>query len=99
MSTIVPSLARRRRTRVQWQHLLADQAACGLSQQDYCRRHRIAYSSFCRWKRELSGVESIASVAVSAAFVELSSATPVAELRWEFELELGEGVFLRLRRS
>lgn len=99
MSIIVPSSTRRRRTRVQWQRLLAGHAASGLSQQDYCTRHRIAYSSFCRWKRELSGVEASARVAVNAAFVELTPATPVAVSRWEVELELGAGVFLRLRRS
>ena len=99
MSIIVPSSTRCRRTRAQWQRVLASQAASGLSQEDYCAQHSIAYSSFCRWKRELSGVKPLASVAVSAAFVELTPATPAAALRWEVELELGEGVFLRLRRS
>lgn len=99
MSIIVPSSPRRRRTRVQWQRLVGGQATSGLSQQDYCTRHGIAYSSFCRWKRELSSVEPIASAAVSAAFVELTPATPVAVLRWDVELERGEGVYLRLRRS
>lgn len=95
MPITVPSSSRRRRTRAQWQRVLAAQAASGLSQQAYCTRHHIAYSSFCRWKRELSGAEP----PTGSAFIELTPAAVVTELRWDVELELGEGVFLRLRRS
>ena len=95
MSITVPSSTRRRRTRSQWQRVLAGQVASGLSQQTYCTRHHIPYSSFCRWKRELRGAEP----PTSSAFVELTPAAVATELRWDVELELGEGVFVRLRRS
>ena len=95
MSITIPSSAHRRRTRAQWQRVVAAQMASGLSQAAYCARHRIAYSSFCRWKRELSRQES----SVSPAFIELTTATPVSASGWDIELELGDGVVLRLRRG
>ncbi|MBI5616740.1 MAG: hypothetical protein HY943_10655 [Gammaproteobacteria bacterium] len=61
------------------------------------RTHHISYSSFCRWKRELGGIKALARVVVSPAFVELTPTAPVAVSRWDVELELGDGVFLRLR--
>lgn len=95
MSITNPSSPRRRRTRAQWQRVLAAQAASGLSQEAYCARHHIAYSSFCRWKRELGHREP----PMSPAFIELTPAAPATRRGWDVELELGEGVFLRLRRG
>ena len=99
MSEIIRSPTRSRRSRAQWRRLLDAQATSGLSQQAYCAQHHIAYSSFCRWKRELASVERTARPAGTTPFVELTVPAPAAESRWEIELELGNGVFLRLRRS
>jgi hypothetical protein len=96
MSTEARKQVYRRRTPEQWRRVIAGQVSSGLSQQTYCTRRGIAYSSFCRWKRELSETEPPAKVPISTAFVEL---TPAAAARWEVELELGEGVYLRLRRG
>ncbi len=95
MSITIPSSPRRRRTRAQWQRVLAAQETSGLSQQAFCARHHIAYSSFCRWKREFSRLEP----PTSPAFIELTPAAPATRTDWDVELELGEGVYLRLRRS
>lgn len=99
MSEIKRAASRPRRSRAQWQRLLGAQPASGLSQQAYCARHHIAYSSFCRWKRELASVERNARPTGTSPFVELTVPVPAAESRWEVELEFGNGVFLRLRRS
>lgn len=99
MSEIQRAASRPRRSRTHWQRLLDAQSASGLSQQAYCARHHIAYSSFCRWKRELASVERNASSVGTSPFVELTVPAPAAESRWEVELEFGNGVFLRLRRS
>ena len=98
MSENIRTPNRPRRSRAQWQRLLDAQSASGLSQQAYCAQRHIAYSSFCRWKRELARVERNARPTGTSSFVELTVPTP-AESRWEVELELGNGVFLRLRRS
>lgn len=94
MSITIPSSPRRRRTRAQWQRVLAAQDASGLSQQAYCARNHIAYSSFCRWKRALSRPE----LPTSPAFIELTPAAPATRTGWDVEIELGGGMFLRLRR-
>lgn len=99
MSEIIRTPSRRRRGRAQWQRLLDAQSASGLSQQAYCARHHIAYSSFCRWKRELASVERNARPSGTSSFIELAAPIPSAESCWEVELELGNGVFLRLRRG
>ena len=99
MSDIVRTPSRPRRSRAQWQRLLDAQSASGLSQQAYCSRHHMAYSSFCRWKRELGSVERNARPTAASSFIELTAPSPAAESRWEVELELGHGVFLRLRRG
>jgi len=87
----------RRRTPALWKQIIAAQAASGQGQEAYCRRHRIAYSSFCRWKRALAGTHVPAPVLPPVDFIEL--APPRMAARWEVELELGEGVYLRLRRG
>lgn len=99
MTTAPQRQVQRRRSQAQWQRVMSAQAASGLSQQAYCRRHGIAYSSFCRWKRKLSEATGSASVPAPAAFVELEPVAPAASPRWDVELELGEGVYLRLRRG
>lgn len=92
-----PRRPHRRRTQAERRQVLADQAASGLDQQSYCRRHGIAPSSFCRWKRELDG-EPVRTE-TQGLFVELEQPAAEAEsaVDWDVELELGEGVALRLR--
>ena len=99
MSAIIRAARRPRRSRAQWQRLLDAQPASGLSQQAYCARHHIAHSSFCRWKRELASVERNARPIGTSSFIELTAPIPASESRWEIELELGNGVFLRLRHG
>lgn len=45
---------RPRRSRAQWQRLMADYEASGQSQQVFCREHRLALGTFARWRRALS---------------------------------------------
>ena len=92
---------RRRRNRAQRQRIVTAQAASNLSQQAYCARHGLSYSSFCRWKRELNAVGSSMAApgpTPRAEFVELKPLGLPAPACWEFELELGDGVTLRMRR-
>ena len=102
MSTVdAKKSGRRQRNRAQWQRIITAQAASNLAQQAYCTRHGLSYSSFCRWKRELGAVGS--SMAAPgpiprAEFVEIKPHGLPATACWEFDLELGEGVTLRMRR-
>jgi len=99
MSVSVSASGRRRRTRAQWQRILSAQSASGLTQQAYCKRHAISQASLSRWKRALSGIQPVGLTEPGPTFVELSPSAAVVGMRWEVELELGDGVYLRLRRG
>jgi hypothetical protein len=90
-----------RRTIQQWHALLSQYEQSGLSQRAFCQQSAIPYSSFLRWRQRLS---SRATESVDASgdglFIELMNEAPDAPSRqpWDVELQLGEGVFLRLRQ-
>jgi len=82
-----------RRDRVQWQRLIEEQGASGLTQQAFCTRRRVAYATFCTWKRRLRDDVS----AQPPGFVEVGlDEAPMSG--WDVELELGDGIVLRVRR-
>jgi len=90
----------RRRDTSEWSALLAEQAASGQSQRAFCAAQGVALSSFCAAKRRLGGGSDGdgAPAREAAEFV----AIPVGALgaaSWEIELDLGEGVVVRLRRG
>lgn len=100
MSDPITARVQRRRCRAEWQRILTAQSSSGLGQEAYCRQHSIAYSSFCRWKRALTAQSpSTPTRAVTDAFIALEPAAALVASCWDVELELGEGVFLRLRRG
>jgi putative transposase len=82
-----------RRDRAQWQRLIEEQAASGLTQQAFCTRRRVAYATFCTWKRRLG--DDINAQPPGFVEVDLDEAPMPG---WDVELELGEGIVLRVRR-
>ncbi len=88
---------RQRRTRAQWARLVAAQAASGLSVEAFCAEHDLGVTSFKRWRRRVS------QPLTPAAFVEVPApsapAAPEGAGTIELELELAEGIRLRLRRG
>lgn len=99
--------SRVRRDRKAWQALMRRYEASGQSQVAFCRRHGIALSSFARWRQLLicdaAAIERPASAGVCATapmFMEVQRPeVAVASSGWEIELQLGDGVLLRLRRA
>lgn len=81
----------------QWQQLIEAQAASGQSQVAFCAEHDLSKSSFQHWKRRLKAGETPAPTP-SALFAPLASAPADAADGWTIELDLGDGVCLRLRR-
>jgi putative transposase len=75
--------------------LIDDQAVSGVTQRAFCDEHGIGYSSFCWWRRKLSG-HSGKGLVKGSAFVEVLSPQPVSAQGWEVDLELGPGMRLRL---
>lgn len=89
-----------RRSPEQWRDLFHRFEQSGQTREQFCAEHGLAVSSFSRWRQKLRrDVPTGAMAAEAALFVELtpdpqSCVTPV----WDVELELGGGVWLRLRR-
>ena len=91
--------ASRRRPRhpaAHWQSLVDRFAASDLSVADFCQQHRVAQSSFQRWRSRLA--KSLQPVSPAPLFVELPRAPVVAAPRWHIELDLGDGLVLRIAR-
>ena len=95
----VTSRSRRpRHARADWARLIAEQAASGLSAGAFCAERDLGLRTFVRWQHKLSRAARASS---PTAFVELplpAAAPQVATPGWEFELELPDGIRLRLRR-
>lgn len=82
-----------RRSREAWQRLLDAQASSGQSQRDFCQQRSIGLSSFQYWKRRLR-----ASAPEPSSWIDLGQLTTPSSHGWEIELDLGDGLCLRLRR-
>ncbi|MDA3921158.1 MAG: hypothetical protein PF501_10835 [Salinisphaera sp.] len=92
---------RQKRSPAQWQQLVEAQAASGQSQVAFCTEHRLSRSSFQLWKRRSRLRQSPEAAAPPALFAPLISEPGPAEsdTGWTVELDLGDGVCLRLGRS
>ena len=91
---------RQKRTPEQWQQWVEAQAASGQTQVAFCADHDLSKSSFQHWKRRLQSNGRAASAAQPALFTPLSAASAPCEpdTGWTIELDLGDGICLRLRR-
>ena len=99
-----------RRSRAQWQALLARSARSGLSVAEFCRRESVSTASFYTWRKRLGAavgqVPPAAAPTCGPAFLELGALGAWGEAGiaagfgagWEIELDLGAGAVLRLRR-
>lgn len=83
-----------RRSPSEWQQLIDEQARSGLSQTAFCAARTLSTTSFQHWKRQLA-----AATSPSPPWLELGPLHErAATIGWDLELELGDGVCLRLRR-
>lgn len=94
---------RKHRSPAQWQALVDQQRASGLSAPQFCKQEKIGYASFCHWRKRLSE-PSADETAVSGepGFLDLSSlmgTPPSAGPGWHIVLSLGNGVELRLSQN
>ena len=96
----MPSATRthRRRSGEDWKRLIAEQQQSGLSQEAFCRERGLALSTFCNRKRRLAETTP-ASHSAQSDWLELPvGLTPPISVNWDIELDLGNGVCLRLRQ-
>ena len=79
-----------------WQSLIDRFAASDLSVANFCQQHKLSKASFLRWRTRLA--KSVTPVHPTPLFVELPHAPEVATPRWRIELDLGDGLILRIAR-
>lgn len=90
---------RQKHSREQWQHLVDAQAASGQSQVAFCAERGLSKSSFQHWKRRLKACDPPVSPP-AALFAPLTGAAADGDTGgWTIELDLGDGLCLRLRRG
>lgn len=110
MRTAVPTPITRhrqdRRSASEWRALLQAFSHSGETRAQFCERHGLALSTFDWWRsrlrRESTTVSDTTPSTANALFVELAQEEkPMAVVSpcWDVELELGNGVFLRLRQG
>ena len=89
-------MSRRRYTDEEKARLLAEFQACG-STAAFCREHGLCYQTFLNWRRAAPGDEAFPE---RPEFIELDLGRPVrAAPAVLIELELGDGIVLRVRRD
>jgi hypothetical protein len=87
-----------RRSREEWERLMVEYEAGELSQRTFCTQRGLAYSSFGYWRKRLRGA-LLTEDRPLPSLVELPSLSRLAleGAPWRLELELGEGIVLRVR--
>lgn len=82
-----------RRSAEQWQAIIDEQTNAGVSARQYCKSNDLSYPVFCKWRRRLAPNDP-------APLMDLTGlVTPQRPSAWDIELDLGDGITLRLRRG
>ena len=88
----------KRRGREAWRQLIAEQQQSGLSQQAFCQEKGLVVTTFHHWKRRLAESQPV-SPSNEADWLELPPPMDQATgVNWDIELDLGNGLCLRLRQ-
>jgi len=82
-----------RRDREAWRQLMAAYEAGDQTQRAFCAEHGVAYSTFCYWRRRLRKAEPGEPPAPTLVELPVLSSSDA----WRLELDLGDGVVLRLK--
>ncbi len=92
---------KKHRTSEQWQALIDQHHASGLSAVQFCKQQDIGYASFCNWRKRLSDNQiEEPSTSNDTGFLDLSSLmNQSSEPGWNIVLSLGNGVELRLSQQ
>ena len=85
-----------RRSEADWAALMATYEASDLSRREFCQANEVAYSTFGYWRKRLRTVAPEAIQAVEP-LLDISSLMQDAPTPWRVELDLGDGMSLRLR--
>jgi hypothetical protein len=86
---------RSRRTRGEWQQLIEAQQESGLSPAEFCTQRSISQKRFGHWKRRLQKAQNDQA---DTHWLELPNVPATPSSGWDIELDLGQGLRLRLRQ-
>ena len=97
---------KQRYSRTDWQRLIDEQGVSGLTQRAFCAQAGVAVATFGYWKRKLRA-DSVGLADGSASarggslndWLELAPEVSEPARGWHIELDLGNGVCLRLRHQ
>lgn len=84
-----------RRSHDEWRRLMAAYEASDLTQRAFCAEQGLAYSTFCYWRRRLR--QEVRHADNPPALVELPVLTGGGSGDWRVELDLGDGLILRVK--
>ena len=84
-----------RRSRADWEQLMEQYEAGGLKQRAFCEQHGLAYSTFCYWRKQLHQLAPIENN--SEHLFELPLLPVDDHPDWRVEIDLGQGVVLRMK--
>ena len=91
-----------RRSREEWQSLIAQWQQSDLSAINFCKHHNISAASFYKWRQRLADVDGNheqTPQTASPSFIDISSlSTAVDHSAWQIVLNLGDGLSLTLSR-
>ena len=75
--------------------MLAEFTRSGLTVAAFCRDRGVGLATFYLWRQRLSSAPPVSS----PTFLELPGVSVLPQaMRWQIELELGDGIVLRLAR-
>lgn len=92
-STTQGSPRRIRRSREEWQQLIEEQKGSGQTQAAFCAAHGVSVGSLQNWKRRLAAPD-----ATPEPWLEFGTLAEAKSATWDIELDLGDGIVVRLRR-
>ena len=93
-----------RRSKAEWQQLIDAQQSSGLPQKVFCQQEGLSIGTFSNWKRKLKDGEELFIPLTDNSnpspdpWIELPAAIP-SNTPWHIELDLGNGVCLRLSQA
>lgn len=96
---------RKHRSATQWQSILNDFQASGLSAPKFCEQNAISYASFAKWRHKLSastrlGTNLNSGHLTAEPFLDLSTLpSSSTDKPWHITLKLGDGVELVLSQG
>jgi hypothetical protein len=87
---------RSRHSREEWQQLIHTQTKSGLTEAEFCAQRSLSLTRFSHWKRRLE--KATPDMANDAHWMELPTIATTAPSGWDIELDLGNGLCLRLHK-